>query len=445
MAIGRVPPHDEDAEQAVLGALLIDKEAINFVTEFVKPEFFYNDINKQIFECMLALHEERKPVDLLTLTSILKKKKLFDKVGGSAYVASLANLVPTASNLEYYASILRESYLRRSLITVGAEMTNMAFQEDTPSGEILDKAEQVIFKVSQDNVKQGFVHIKEALGDSFDRLDELSKNGGSVRGVETGFTDLDNLLSGLHPSNLIILAARPGQGKTAFVVNTAQHAAVNLKYPVGIFSLEMSKEELVDRLLVSQADIDAWKLKTGKLDEDDFEKLSSAMGVLADAPIFIDDTPGISVPEIRTKARRLHMEHNVRLIVLDYLQLANPGKKMENRVQEVTYISQSMKNLARELRIPILALSQLSRAVENRGGDKRPQLSDLRESGAIEQDADVVMFLYTPDDDMTPQRIVRVFVAKHRNGPTGEKELLFRGDRIRFYNIDHSVIDLSTN
>ncbi len=445
MATGRIPPHDEDAEQAVLGSLLIDKEAVKFVSEFVNPEYFYNDTNRRIFECMLTLHEEGKPVDLLTITSILKKKKFFDKVGGSEYLTSLTNIVPTAANLEHYASILRERHLRRSLIQVGSEMTNLAFVEDTASEEILYKAEQVIFQVSQEHVKQGFMHIKETLADSFDRLDHLSKNGGQLRGVETGFTEIDNLLSGLQPSNLIILAARPGQGKTAFVVNVTQHAAVNTKIPVGIFSLEMSKEELVDRLLVSQADIDAWKLKTGRLDEEDFEKLSAAMGVLADAPIFIDDTPGISVPEIRTKARRLHLEHNVKMIVVDYMQLANPGKKLENRVQEVSYISQSMKNLARELRIPVLALSQLARPVENRGGDRRPQLSDLRESGAIEQDADVVMFLYSPDEEITPQRIVRVLVAKHRNGPVGEKELLFRGDRIRFYNIDHTMIQIDTN
>lgn len=441
MAAGRIPPHDDDAEQAVLGSLLIDKEAVKFVNEFVQPNYFYSDINRSIYESMLELHEEMKPVDLLTLTSLLKKKKLFEKVGGSAYLTDLATNVPTSANLEHYAQLLRERYMRRSMIEVGAEMTDLAFNEDMPAEEIIDKAEQTIFKVSQEHVKQGFLHIKDTLANSFDRLDELNKTGGSIRGIETGFVDLDNLLSGLQQSNLIILAARPGQGKTAFTVNAAQHASVNLKYPVGIFSLEMSKEELVDRMLISQADIDAWKLKTGKLDEEDFEKLSSAMGVLADAPIFIDDTPGISVPEIRTKARRLHLEHNVKLIIVDYLQLATPGKKFENRVQEVSYISQSMKNLARELRIPVLALSQLSRAVENRGGDKRPQLSDLRESGAIEQDADVVMFLYSPDDEMTPQRIVRILVAKHRNGPTGEKELLFRGDRIRFYNVDHSMMD----
>jgi len=252
------------------------------------------------------------------------------------------------------------------------------------------------------------------------------------------FIDIDNMLSGLHPSNLIILAARPGQGKTAFVINIAQYASIVNKHSVGIFSLEMSKEELVDRLLVSQSDIDAWRLKTGKLTEDDYGKLSVAMGQLAEAPIFIDDTPGLSIPEMRTKARRLQSEHNLKLLIVDYLQLATTGKKFENRVNEVSYISQSLKNMARELKIPVIGVSQLSRAVEQRGGGK-PQLADLRESGAIEQDADVVMFLYSPDEEFTSQRIVNVFVAKHRNGPVGEKELLFRGDRIRFYNVEHTT------
>jgi len=439
MVTVRIPPHDIDAEQAVLGALLIDKEAFTSVSEKIKPEYFYDEKNKCIFECMLILYEERQPIDLLTLTSVLKKKKMFEKVGGSAYISSLTSVVPTASNIEHYCEIIREKSTRRSLISLGAEMTDVAFDDAREAGEVLDKVEQDIFRISQDSIKQGFVHIKDTLAESFDRLDELHKNEGSIRGIETGFVDIDNLLSGLQASNLIILAARPGQGKTAFIINIAQHAAVNLKYPVGVFSLEMSKEELVDRLLINQSDIDAWRLKTGRLSEDDFEKLSVAMGQLAEAPIYIDDTPGISIPEIRTKARRLQLEHGIKLLIVDYLQLANPGKKVENRVQEVTYISQSMKNLARELKIPVIAVSQLSRAVESRGGDKRPQLADLRDSGAIEQDADVVMFLYSPEEEMMPQRIVRVLVAKHRNGPVGEKELLFRGDRIRFYNIDRSL------
>lgn len=437
MAISRIPPHDEDAELAVLGALLIDREAITIVSELIKPDNFYSDINRMIYEAMLALWDERKPIDLLTLTSTLKKKKQLEKVGGSSFLSSLANVVPTAANVEHYAGIVRERYIRRSMITLGAQMTDNAFQEEKEAAEILDEVEQSIFRVSQEHVQQGFIHIKETLAESFDRLDTLHKSGGRFRGVETGFVDIDNLLSGMQPSNLLILAARPGTGKTAFVINTSMFVA-SQKNPVAIFSLEMSKEELVDRLLVCKSEIDAWKLKTGRLNEQDFEKLSLAMGELAEYPIFIDDTPGISIAEIRTKARRLHLEHGLKMVVVDYLQLANPGKRLENRNQEVSYISQSMKNLARELRIPVLALSQLSRAVEHRGGDKKPQLADLRESGAIEQDADVVMFLYSPDEEMTPQRIIRVLVAKHRNGATGEKELLFKGDKMKFYNIEHT-------
>lgn len=438
MAVSRIPPHDDDAELAVLGALLIDREAVTVVSELIKPDHFYTETNQLIYQAMLELWDERKPIDLLTLTNALKKKKNLDKVGGASFLSTLANVVPTAANVEHYANIVRERHVRRSLIHMGAEMTNNAFEEERDASEILDEVEQGIFKISQEHVKQGFIHIKETLAESFDRLDALHKSGGSLRGVETGFVDLDNLLSGMQPSNLLILAARPGTGKTAFVINASMFAAAQ-KNPVAIFSLEMSKEELVDRLLICKSEIDAWKLKTGRLNEEDFEKLSMAMGELAEYPIFIDDTPGITISEIRTKARRLHLEHGLKLIVVDYLQLANPGKKLENRNQEVSYISQNMKNLARELRIPVLALSQLSRAVENRGGDKRPQLSDLRESGAIEQDADVVMFLYTPDDEITPQRIVRVLVAKHRNGAIGEKELLFKGDKMKFYNIEHSV------
>ena len=282
---------------------------------------------------------------------------------------------------------------------------------------------------------EGFVPVKESLAASFDRIDEIHKQGAGLRGVKSGFTDLDNILSGFQDSNLIILAARPGQGKTAMVVNIAQNIAVNDKKPVGIFSLEMSQEELVDRLLIGQADVDAWRLKTGRLSETDFAKLSEAMGVLADAPIFIDDTPGISVSQIRTKARKLQMEHDLAILIVDYLQLVDPGKRYDNRVMEVSIVSQALKNLARELKIPLLAVSQLSRAVEHRG-ERRPQLADLRESGAIEQDSDVVMFLYRPDSEISSIMQTKVLIAKHRNGPMGEIELLFRGDRIRFYNVE---------
>ncbi len=431
----RIPPHDDDAETAVLGSLLIDKEAAALGSEVIKSEYFYQDIHREIFEAMLELYEERKPIDLVTLTNVLKNRKMFEKIGGASYLTSLVNSVPTAANIEHYALILREKYIRRSLIHMAGEMTEQAFMEDGDTPEVLDVVEQNIFKISQERINQGFLHIKHSLAESFDRLDQLQKSGGKFRGIETGFTDLDFLLSGLQPSNLVVLAARPGQGKTAFVINIAQHITVNSKLPVGVFSLEMSKEELVDRLLISQSDIDAWKLKTGRLNEDDFDKLSTAMGELADAPIYIDDTPGISIAEIRTKARRLQIETGLKLIIVDYLQLVNPGKRFENRVQEVSYVSQNLKNLARELKVPVIAVSQLSRAVEHRG-ERKPQLADLRESGAIEQDADVVMFLYTKDEEFSPQRIVSINIAKHRNGPVGEKDLLFRGDRIKFYNIE---------
>lgn len=444
MAAQRIPPNSEEAEAAVLGSLLIDHEAINTIIELIKPEFFYSLRNQNIFEGMMALYEERKPIDLLTLTNVLKKKKQYDAVGGSEYLTSLTNAVPTAANIEHYAQILKEAYIRRSMIRIAANMTDLSFAEDNSAAELLDSVEQNIFAISQQNVKQGFTHVRDALAQSFDKLDELHRRDSHFRGLETGFADLDMLLSGLQESNLIVLAARPGQGKTAFVINIAQYISLVGKNAVGVFSLEMSKEELVDRLLVSQANIDAWKLKTGRLSEEDFEKLSTAMGELAEAPIFIDDTPGITIAEIRSKARRLQLEHGLKLLIVDYMQLVIPGKRFENRVQEVTYISQSLKNLARELKIPVIGVSQLSRAVEHRG-ERRPQLADLRESGSIEQDADVVMFLYTKDEEFTPQRIVCINIAKHRNGPVGEKELLFKGDRMKFYNIEHTQTSPTAN
>ena len=443
MAITRIPPNSQEAEQAVLGALLIDHEAANTVSSLVRPEYFYDGNNKIIFETMLELYEGRKPIDLLTLTHELKKKKKYEAIGSSTYLTTLASAVPTAANIEHYAEILRETYVRRTLVRIAANMTDMSFG-DQAADELLDQIEQNIFSLSQESVNQDFIHVRDALTESFDKLDELHRKQSAYRGIETGFVDLDTILSGLQDSNLIVLAARPGQGKTAFVVNVAQHVAANLKIPVGVFSLEMSQEELVDRLLISQANIDAWKLKTGKLSEDDFEKLSGAMGELAEAPIYIDDTPGISITEMRSKARRLQLEHGCKLLIVDYIQLVNPGRRLENRVQEVSFISQSLKNLARELKIPVLAVSQLSRAVEHRG-ERKPQLADLRESGAIEQDADVVVFLYTKEEEFTPQRIVKVLIAKHRNGPTGERELLFRGDRIKFFNVEHTQAETTAN
>ena len=435
MANLKVSPHNEEAEQSVLGAILIDKDAISLVSEMISPKDFYSDINGIIFDAMLSLYEERKPIDAITLNRELKQIKGGDKVE-SSYLSELVNIVPTAANIEQYAEIIRETATKRNLITVGTQIAENSFKDDAQIGELLDKAESSIFAISQGHNIRGFIAIKDSLAESFDRIDELHKKGIGYRGIQTGFTDLDNVLSGMQPSNLIILAARPGQGKTAMVVNIAQYIAIEQKIPVGIFSLEMSQEEMVDRLLVGQADVDAWRLKTGKLSESDFTKLSTAMGELADAPIFIDDTPGITISEMRTKARRLQLEQGVKLLIVDYLQLADPGRRYDNRVQEVSIISQGLKNLARELKIPVLAVSQLSRAVEHRG-ERKPQLADLRESGAIEQDADVVMFLYRLDAEVTSNIIpTKLAIAKHRNGPMGEVDLLFKGDRIRFYNID---------
>lgn len=435
MAKVKIPPHNDDAEQSVLGAVLIDKEAISIVSGMLRGEHFYSDLNGMIFSAMLHIHEQRRPIDVLTVTAELKKIDPTNRVQ-SSHISDLVNAVPTAANIEEYAQIVKETATKRQLIHAASEVAELGFQENKDVKELLDKAEASIFAISQANITRGFVAIKDTLTESFDRLDELHKTGEGLRGIATGFTDLDRMLSGMQKSNLLILAARPGQGKTALVINIAQHIATHQKKAVGIFSLEMSKEELVDRLMVSQADIDAWRLKTGKLTEDDWNRLSEGMGQLAEAQLFIDDTPGLSIAEMRSKARRLQMEHNVGLIVVDYLQLVDPGQKFENRVLEVSHVSKSLKNLARELNIPVLAASQLSRAVEHRG-ERRPQLADLRESGAIEQDADVVMFIYRPDAEVTTNAIpTKLLIAKHRNGATGEIDLLFRGDRIRFYTVE---------
>ncbi len=434
----KVPPHNEEAEQSVLGAILIDKDAIATVSSIISPGDFYNPTNGMVFGTMLSLYEENKPIDILTLRTAIKKNKNIKRIEPS-YLTELINIVPTAANIEHYAIIIKDVATKRALIQAGSQIAEMGFADDKEIDSVLDRAESSIFAISQKSSLRSFIPLKEALAESFDRIDELHKKGAGLRGVKTGFVDLDNTLSGMQQSNLLILAARPGQGKTAMIVNIAQHAAVVDKTPVAIFSLEMSKEELVDRLLVGQADVDAWRIKTGKLSETDFTKLSNAMGELADAPIFIDDTPGITISEMRTKARRLQLEQNISLFIVDYLQLVDPGRRYDNRVQEVSIVSQSLKNLARELKVPVLAVSQLSRAVEHRG-EKKPQLADLRESGAIEQDADVVMFLYRPEAEITPTMQTKLLIAKHRNGPMGEIDLIFRGDRIKFYNVDKKRI-----
>jgi replicative DNA helicase len=433
MASGhRVPPHDLQAEASVLGALLIDPDTVIEVSEIVTAEHFYDPSHEKIFEAMMELYEDRQPIDVVTVTNVLKKKKNLKKAGGSATIASLANAISTSSNAKHYAKIIYESALRRTMITSGSKISEEAFDETKDTRDILDGVEQTIFALSQKQGRQSFLPIKDTLAHSFDRIDELQRSGDEMRGLPTGLKDLDTILTGLQKSNLVILAARPGMGKTSLALNIAQNVTVSAKKKIGMFSLEMSREELVDRMLVAQADIDAWKLKTGKLDQQDFLKISDAMGVLAEAKFFIDDTPGLSIYEMRTKARRLMMEHEIDMIIVDYLQLAH-GRTRDNRVQEVGEISQGLKNIARELKVPVLALSQLSRAVESRG-EKIPQLSDLRESGSIEQDADVVMFLYRKDEDV--RESVSIKIAKHRNGPVGDVDLYFRGGRMKFYGLE---------
>ncbi len=435
--ISKLPPQSIEAEQSLLGALLIDKDAIVEVAQLLFPDNFYRtEQHGHIYSAILELFEKREPIDIITVSEKLKQNNYLDRVGGAAYLTELVNKVPTAAHILSYARIIKEHALRRELIVSSTKFIERAYDEKTEINEIIENCEQTIFAISQQHIKRDFIQLKDALAQSFDRLDELQKSSGKLRGIPSGFKDLDNKLAGFQESNLIIFAARPGQGKTSFVLNVAQFVSVNAGLPVGIFSLEMSQEELVDRLLVAQADIDAWKLKTGKLGESDFDRLSHAMGQLAEAQLFIDDTPGSSISEIRTKARRLQAEHGLKLLVVDYLQLIR-GRNLENRVQEVSEISQGLKNLARELKVPVLAVSQLNRSVEARG-TKRPQLADLRESGAIEQDADVVMFIYREDPEK--QEAVKLDIQKHRNGPTGEIDLMFRADRVKFYGMEKTRV-----
>jgi len=433
MATIKIPPHSIEAEASVLGACLLDREAVVEVVEKLRPEHFYDPKHGQIFEAIMNLYQARQPVDVVSVSEALKSLKQLTVIGGAKYLTELVNQVPTAGHAEHYAELVRDHYTKRQLISAAAKISEMAFDESGNVRQILDSAESSVFSLAQQHLKQVFVPVKDILASSFDRLDELHKNQGSIRGVPTGFTDLDDTLAGMQNSNLLILAARPGIGKTSLALNIAQNVSFKYKMSVGFFSLEMSREELMDRLLVGQAEIDAWKLKTGRLDEDEFTKLSDAMGELYETPLFIDDTPGISILEMRTKARRLQAEHDLRLIVVDYLQLARPVRNLDNRVQEVSEISQGLKNLARELKIPVLALSQLSRQVESRG-IKKPQLADLRESGAIEQDADVVMFMWRENDEDLEN--MNLDIAKHRNGPLRSLKLRFKPHMIKFFSVD---------
>lgn len=435
----KIPPQNVDAEMSLIGAVLIDEEVLADVTEVVKPRDFYDKRHMSIYEGMVNLFEHHKPVDLLTLTDELNKKDLLEEVGGSKYLAELTNYVPTAAHATTYAEMVAQKAVRRRLIKASGEISELGYEEEFNVQELLEKAEAELFAVSDQSLKNDLTSIETILLESFDRLEELHRNKGGIRGVKTGYRDLDNMTAGLQRSDLLILAARPAMGKTTLVTNLAYNVATLNKQSVLFFSLEMSKEQLIDRMLADVSGVDSWNIRTGNLSDEDFAKLSEASGEMAEAPIYIDDTPGLTVLEMRTKARRAAHQAPLGLIVIDYLQLIQgSGRDNGNRVQEVSEISRGLKLLARELNVPVIALSQLSRSVESRS-PQIPQLADLRESGSIEQDADIVMFIYreayyNPDTDR--QNITDLIIAKHRNGPTGKVELYFHPERLRFMSLD---------
>ena len=436
---GLVPPQNVEAEASLLGSILLDGEAISQVADTVTAQDFYEAKHGQIYASMLKLYEQHKPIDLLTLTDQLKKSKSLDRVGGAGYLTDLTNKVPTASHIERYAEIVAEKAVRRRLIKAAADISKLGFDEERPVGEAVSEAEADLFAVSQIDASQDLMSLEAILSQSFDRLDELHKDKSRLRGVPTGFKAMDNLLAGLQPSDLVVLASRPSMGKSTLAMNIAHHVAVEQKQAVLVFSLEMSKEQLVDRLLAAEAGVDAWSIRTGNLNDQDFEKLGQAMGSLSEAPIFIDDTPAMTVLEMRTKARREQHKRPLGLIIVDYLQLMSGAIRFsDNRVQEISEISRGLKAIARELNVPLLALSQLSRSVESRS-PQIPQLADLRESGSIEQDADVVMFIYREDyynPETDRQHITDILIRKHRNGPTGSLELYFNPERLEFMTMD---------
>ncbi len=436
---GKIPPQNLDAEMSLLGATLIDEEVLADVSEHVTNKDFYDKRHATIYQAMMRLYEHHKPVDLLTLTDELKKKKELDAIGGMAYLTELTNYVPTAAHAAAYAEIVSGKAMRRRLIKASADISELGYDEETNVQELLEKAEAELFSVSDQSLKQDLVSLETILTDSFDRMEELHRNKGALRGIRTGWRDLDNMTAGLQRSDLIILAARPAMGKTTLVTNLAYNVATVAKQPVLFFSLEMSKEQLVDRMLADASGVDAWNIRTGNLSDEDFSKLSEAMGEMAEAPIYIDDTPGLSVLEMRTKARRAAHEQPLGLIIVDYLQLMQAsGRSDGNRVQEVSEISRGLKLIAREMNVPVIALSQLSRSVESRS-PQIPQLADLRESGSIEQDADIVMFIYREayyNPETERENITDLIIAKHRNGPTGRVELYFHPERLRFMSLD---------
>ena len=450
----KLPPQSLEAESSLLACLLIDKDAIIKIADIITAEDFYKDKHNIIFAAIKELYAKHEPIDIVSLANKLEEQNKLEAIGGRTYLAQLANLVGTASHVVHYANLIQRKATLRRLLTSAAEIAELGYKEDIDIDKILDEAEQKLFGVSQKYLKQVFTPIDNLLTEAFDRIDELHKQSGKLRGLPTGFTDLDKLLSGLQKSDLVVLAARPSVGKTSLAMDIARQTAIKTKTPVGIFSLEMSKEQLVDRMLCAQANVSLWRMRTGRLsdkeEDDDFSRIGQAMGILSEAPIYIDDSALTNIMEIRTKARRLQVEKGLGLLIIDYLQLMEGrGKYGDNRVQEVAEITRSLKGIARELNIPVLALSQLSRAVEQ-SRPAIPKLSHLRESGSIEQDADVVMFIYRkavdrsynldelPEED---KNSAQIYIAKHRNGPTGKVDLYFNEDLVSFRNIEKTGME----
>ena len=435
-----VPPQNIEAEASLLGAILIDSDSLVKIADIISPQDFYDPRHQKIYEAIQQLYDKHYAIDVLTITDQVKNNGLLDAAGGPGYITELTSYVPTASHIEQYADIVSQKALRRRLIKASQNIATLGFDETKVLQSLIEEAETNIFNVSQQHVKQNVVSLETILAESFDRLDDLHKDKNKLRGVPTGFKDLDNILAGLQKSDLFILAARPSMGKTALALGLAHNVAVQSEQTVLLFSLEMSKEQLVDRLLSTESGVDAWNLRTGNLSDNDFEKIGKAMGTLSEAPIYIDDTPGITVSDLRTRARREAHLRPLGLIIVDYLQLMSGGKSFGdgNRVQEISEISRGLKGIARELNVPVIALSQLSRSVESRS-PQIPQLADLRESGSIEQDADVVAFLYREDyynPESERKSIIDIFIKKHRNGPTGAVELFFDRKKQKFRSID---------
>lgn len=438
----KLPPRSVEAEKCLLGCLMLDKEAINKVVDFLKPEDFYKGIHNQIFQAMVELFEKQEPIDLLSSTTRLEEKNLLEEIGGASYLSECVNSVPTASNVVNYAKIVRKKKVLRDLIQASQEINSLAFEEAEDIDLLLDKAESRIFSIAQRSLIQEFSPVADSLEEAWTRIDELSRQRGRLRGLPTGFSSLDNILAGLQKSDLLILASRPALGKSSLALNFAYYIATHEKIPVGFFSLEMSRDQIIDRLIAAQANVDLWRLRTGRLSgegqDNDFSRIRKALQVLSDAPIYIDDSAGPNILQIRAMARRLQAQHGLGLVVVDYLQLMESRNPNLSIVQQVTEISKSLKGLAKELNVPVLALSQLSRAVEQRTRHI-PRLADLRESGSIEQDADVVMFIHREDRYNTNtlrKGIADIIVAKHRNGPVGSVELFFDESTVSFRDLE---------